>query len=248
MGRNHAHTTWTRTAPEPRLWNSWTCLEASGGMDQEDRGSHRAARRKARTARRARAARTARGGCAVAAPSERTRGRAAAAWSLAACGSRHGATWPRAWLAPRGSHRAARHAVHRARAARSARRGCAATPQPAAALARLHVRTVKSSAERCSVSPNSPAARANSRSRPARRATSRISRRARVASGLSAFWMMEGRHARLSSEHEADGTSGEDPARRGARKQSELFIGTKLQHFSAVSSASPLGGLSTCCC
>ena len=169
---------------------------------------------------------------------------------LAACGSRHvaRAAWPRAWLAPRGSHRAARHAVHRARAARSARRGCAATPQPAAALARLHVRTVKSSAERCSVSPNSPAARANSRSRPARRATSRISRRARDASGLSAFWMMEGRHARLSSEHEADGTSGEDPARRGARKQSELFIGTKLQHFSAVSSASPLGGLSTCCC
>ena len=147
-----------------------------------------------------------------------------------------------AWLSPRGPSRSSPRA-----SGSLCSSSCAATPQPAAALARLHVRTVKSSAERCSVSPNSPAARANSRSRPARRAASRISRRARVASGLSAFWMMEGRHARLSSEHEADGTSGEDPARRGARKQSELFIGTKLQHFSAVSSAPALNGLSTCC-
>ena len=147
-----------------------------------------------------------------------------------------------AWLSPRGPSRSSPRASG---SLCSSRLRCHAAASGRAA-ARLHVRTVKSSAERCSVSPNSPAARANSRSRPARRATSRISRRARVASGLSAFWMMEGRHARLSSEHEADGTSGEDPARRGARKQSELFIGTKLQHFSAVSSASPLGGLSTC--
>ena len=149
-----------------------------------------------------------------------------------------------AWLSPRGPSRSSPRASG---SLCSSRLRCHAAASGRAA-ARLHVRTVKSSAERCSVSPNSPAARANSRSRPARRAASRISRRARVASGLSAFWMMEGRHARLSSEHEADGTSGEDPARRGARKQSELFIGTKLQHFSAVSSASPLGGLSTCCC
>ena len=79
-----------------------TCLEASGGVDQEDRGSHRAARRKARTARRARAARTARGVCAVAAPSERTHGRAAAAclWLRAAR-----ATGPRGRV--RGSRRVA---------------------------------------------------------------------------------------------------------------------------------------------
>ena len=208
-------------------------------MDQEDRGSHRAARRKARTARRARAARTARGVCAVAAPSERTHGRAAAAclWLRAAR-----ATWP----APRGRVRGSRRVALTARPVTqfTARERLALLVE--VALPRRSQRP-RSPACTCALrSPNSPAARANSRSRPARRAASRISRRARVASGLSAFWMMERRHARLSSEHAADDTSGEDPARRGARKQSEAFLGTKLQRFSTVSKAPALGGLSMC--
>ena len=174
MGRNHAHTTWTRTAPEPRLWNSWTCLEASGGVDQEDRGSHRAARRKARTARRARAARTARGVCAVAAPSERTHGRAAAAclWLRAAR-----ATGPRGRV--RGSRRVALTArpvtqftarerlallVEVALPRRSQRPRC----RP---LARAHCEVLGRALQR---EPKQSRTRANSRSRPARQAASRI--------------------------------------------------------------------------